>query len=147
MKSWQKKIFFLILVLLLAGIAGVWYVFNEKFTDIAETKALYTVNASDLINEFQKDGALANKKYAEKVITVKGTVSEVEKADTIVNIKFSDSATRGFIIFAFQQKNVVDARRLKEGDNISIKGSCSGGAYSEILETYFITFKRCALTK
>jgi hypothetical protein len=33
------------------------------------------------------------------------------------------------------------------GDKVSIKGSCSNGAFSTILETEYITFKRCAVNK
>ena len=41
----------------------------------------------------------------------------------------------------------AEAKMLKEGDSVSIKGSCSGGKYSSILDTESITFKRCAINK
>jgi hypothetical protein len=147
MKPWLKKALIGLIILVLAAAAGVWYIFTEKFTDTIKRKADYTVNAKDLIREFQKNDSLANKKYAEKIIIVNGIVSEMETADTTVNIKFSDPETGGYIIFAFQQNNIPEAKQLKEGDKASIKGSCSGGAYSEILEAEYITFKRCALNK
>ena len=135
------------LLLLLAGGGAVWYIFNEKFTDTSERKAAFTVNAIDLIHEFQQSDSLANKKYAEKIITVNGRISELEAADTTINVKMIDTLTDAYIIFAFQQQHLKEAKQLKEGDSVSIKGSCSGGTYSEILETEFITFKRCAVNK
>ena len=145
--SWVKRILIGGFILLLAGVIAVWFIFNEKFTDTKERKAAYTVNAMDFIHEFEKNDSLANIKYAEKIITVNGRVSVTEAADTTINIKMIDTATDAYIIFAFQQQHLNEAKSLKEGDSISIKGSCSGGSYSEILETEFITFKRCAINK
>lgn len=142
-----KSIILLVIIVVLAFAGGVLYVFTKKFTDITKEKVDYTISAFDLINEFKNNDSLANKKYAEKIITVTGLVTEVESADTTVNIKMADTTSGSYAIFAFQQQNLTEAKAIKEGDKVSIKGSCSGGAYSQILETEFITFKRCALTK
>jgi tRNA_anti-like len=147
MNPWLKRLLIGGLLLLLAGGGAVWYIFNEKFTDTSERKAAFTINAIDLIHEFQQSDSLANKKYAEKIITVNGRISELEAADTTINVKMIDTLTDAYIIFAFQQQHLKEAKQLKEGDSVSIKGSCSGGSYSEILETEFITFKRCAVNK
>ncbi|MEO7769200.1 MAG: hypothetical protein ABIS01_17340 [Ferruginibacter sp.] len=147
LNPWFKKILLGIIILSLLGAGSVWYIFNEKFSDISETKESFTVDALDLIHEFEKNDRLANKKYAEKIIVVNGMVSEVEGVDTTVNIKMSDTATGSYVIFAFQQQHRYEAKKIKKGDKVSIKGSCSGGAFSQILETEFITFKRCALNQ
>jgi hypothetical protein len=146
-KPWLKSLLIAGLLLLLVGGGAIWYIFNEKFADTAERKATFTVNAMDLIKEFTKSDSLANKKYAEQIITVNGRVTELEAADTTINVKMIDTLTDAYIIFAFQQQHLKEAKQLKEGDSVSIKGSCSGGTYSEILETEFITFKRCTINK
>lgn len=144
-KPKYKKILIGLFILLLAGAAVIWYIFTEKFTDTAEQKPDFTVNAVDFLKEFQQDDSLANKKYIEKIVAVNGIVSEIEAADTTANIKFVDANTGDYIIFAFQQQHLADAKKLKQGQQVSIKGSCSGGAYSEILGIKYITFKRAAL--
>jgi tRNA_anti-like len=146
-KPWLKRILLTGLILIIAGGAAVWYIFNEKFTDTKERKADYTVNALDLLKEFQQNDSAANKKYAEKIIVVNGRVTDTEAADTTINVKMADTLTDAYIIFAFQQQHLNEAKQVKAGDSISIKGSCSGGIYSEILETEFVTFKRCTLNK
>lgn len=146
-RPWLKRLLLAGLVLLLGGSAAVWYIFNEKFTDTKERKADFTVNAMDFLSEFQKADSTANKKYAEKIIIVNGRVTATETADTTINIKMADTVTGSYIIFAFQQQHLAEAKSIKEGDSISIKGSCSGGVYSNILETEFVTFKRCTLNK
>jgi hypothetical protein len=147
MKPVYKKILLGTFVLLLAAAGITWYIFTERFTNTAERKADYSVNAIDFIKEFQRNDGLANKKYTEKIITVKGIVSEIEAADATVNIKIADTATGDYIIFAFQQQHLAAAKKIKEGEDVSIKGSCSGGTYSEILETRYISFKRAAVNK
>ena len=144
---WIKRAVLVGFIILLAGIGLVCYIFTEKFKDIATTNADYTVNAMDLINEFRQNDSLANKKYVEKILVINGTVFEKEAADTTMNIKFTDTTSGAYIICAFQQQHLSEVKNIKEGDLVSIKGSCSGGAYSEILETEYITLKRCALNK
>jgi predicted negative regulator of RcsB-dependent stress response len=142
-----KKIVFAGLVLFVIGIIAAWFIFTQKFEDTTKKESAFIVNAMDLIKEFQANDSMANKKYAEKIITVKGRVSTLEAADTTINIKMIDSLTDAYIIFAFQLQHVEEAKLLKEGDSVSIKGSCSGGTYSEILETEYVTFKRCTVSK
>ena len=134
-------------VLLLAGACVVWYLFNLKYDDTATVKADYTVNAMDFIKEFKQDMAAANKKYSEKIIVVNGTISAIEMADTTANIKMIDTTNGAYIIFAFQQQHLAEAKTMKGGEQVSIKGSCSNGVFSEILGAEKIDFKRCALNK
>lgn len=143
-KKWLIALF----VLLLASGAVIWWLFTLKYDDTKDIKADFTVNAIDFIKEFRQDMTAANKKYSEKIIVVNGTVSVIEPADTTVNIKMIDTANNSaYIIFAFQQQHLNEAKQLKEGEQVSIKGSCSNGAFSNILETEYITFKRCAVNK
>ncbi len=146
-KYWLKRILIGSLLAFIAVAAVIWYVFTVQFEDTADQKPAYTVSATDLIKEFVDNDSLANKKYTEQIVVVTGTVSETEVADTTINIKFIDTTTGSYAIFAFQQQHVAEAKTIKAGDAISIKGSCSGGAFSEILETEYITFKRCAIHK
>jgi len=144
-KSKYKKILIGLLILFLAGAGIAWYIFTEEFTDTAKQKPDFSINAMDFIKEFQQNNSLANKKYIEKVVAVNGIVSAIEAADTTANIKFVDTATGNYIIFAFQQQHLADAKKLQQGQQVSIKGSCSGGTYSQILGIQYITFKRAAL--
>ncbi len=141
-----KKILIATGLILLAGAGIVWYIFNEKFEDTATVKADQSIHATTLLTEFRTDLANANKNYTEKILSVKGTVSEIEKADSTFNIKMSDS-TGAYLIFAFQSKNQQAVAAIREGDIISVKGSCSGGTFSKIMETVFVAFKRCIIEK
>jgi len=131
--------------LLLSGAALYFYFATLTYDDTAKLKVDYTVEAIPFIKEFEKDYEAANKKYAEKIISVKGLVTATEAADTTMNIKMSDTTTGSYLIFAFQEQHMAEAKKLKPGDQAVIKGSCSDGIYSEILGTYFVSFKRSAV--
>ena len=146
-KSWLKKLLVILFLVALAGGIGIYLIFTEKFDDTGKQKAAFTMSADELIKEFQLNDSAANKKYAEKIIIVSGQIAEREVADTTINIKMIDSLTGSYIIFAFQEQHIKEAKQLMERNMVSIKGSCSGGTYSKILETEFISFKRCAVTK
>ena len=146
-KSRVKKVVFGGLILLLIGAGVIWYIFSEKHEDTASIKADYTTEAIPFIKEFEKDIKAANAKYADKIVQVTGIVTESEAADTTINIKMTDAATGSYLIFAFQQQHLQQAKTLKPGDKATIKGSCSDGIFSEILGTYFISFKRSTLLK
>ena len=141
--------------LIIAGPLAAWIGFmiiskqleGEKYKDSAEVVSAYTVDALDLISEFKANDSLSNAKYREQIITVKGRISEIESQDAnTVNIKIADS-TGSYLIFPLQDNYLAEAKTLVAGETVVIRGSCSGGIYSDILETEIITFKRCALLK
>ena len=144
---WRKRILITILSLAIVFAGIYWIVATEKFADTKERKAAFTVSALNFIHEFHEDGNAANAKYADKIIAVTGIVTELESADTTFNIKMTDPVSGSYIIFAFQQQHQAEARTVKAGDSVSIKGSCSGSIYSEILDATSITFKRSTLNK
>jgi hypothetical protein len=132
-------------VLLLIGTGVYFYFATLSHDDTASLKADYTVEAIPFIKEFEKDYQAANKKYAEKIISVKGIVTAIEPADSTMNIKMTDTTTGSYLIFAFQDQHMAEAKKLKPGDRAVIKASCSDGIYSEILGTYFVSFKRSTI--
>lgn len=147
-KSLAKKIGLTVLALVIILAAIYIYYATQKFEDTNSVKADYTVNAIDFIQEFQKSDSAANAKYRDKIVTVNGTVSAIEPADSAtVNLKIIDTTTGSYIIFAFQEQHAAEAKSLKEGDKVSVKGSFSAGTYSDILGVEKIDFKRSALNK
>ena len=144
-KSWIKKALIAILFIILLGGGAYLYIMNETFDDTASLKSAYTVNAQDLINAYQTNDSVANATYREQIITVQGRVTEVEAADTTVNIKFTDPFTGSYLIFDFQSQHVPDAKVVQVGDSVAIKGSCSGNIYSQLRRAHMISFKRSVL--
>ena len=140
------RVLIVIALLIIIGFGIIWYLFSKKFENTTTVKTDATIQSASLLQEFRLDLPAANNKYAEKIISVQGRISELEKADTTFNIKMIDS-TGAYLIFALQADKRTESEKVNEGDSISIKGSCSGGSFSSILGIVYIPFKRCIIEK
>lgn len=147
-KSLLPKIFWLLTgpVIAYAGYKfGEKYIMSETHTATEDVKADYTVGAVDLIKEFIANDTATNKKYKEKVLVVNGKASVIEiSKDSISTIKFIDSISTGgsYAIFSLEKDQLEKVKTLKQGDEVSLKGVCSGSIYSEIYSSFAISFKR-----
>jgi hypothetical protein len=138
----KKKIAIGVLILVVALVMVIWYIFTVTYDNTADLKPDFEVQSVALINEFEQNKKGANAKYVEKLIEVTGNISVIEKADSIANIKMIDESSGSYLIFAFQPDQMAAINMLKPNQNVVIRGSCSGGVYSEILEVHTISFKR-----
>lgn len=62
MKRWKKMLISLLLLVLVAAGYG-FYLYYKKPPDVRKLDAQFTLNAADLVNEFNHDENAANKKY------------------------------------------------------------------------------------
>lgn len=72
----MKKILWIVVILLLIGVAGYFYVFHKPHRDIAGEKAELHLASSSLVQEYSSDEQSANAKYLDKVVEVEGVVAE-----------------------------------------------------------------------
>jgi len=143
----MKKLLVILLFLFILGSVVAWYLFNMEFNKTQDLKADYKLTAIQLIQEFDKNNSTSNKKYSDKIVQIEGEVNDIESADSSINIKMTCPDTDSYVIFSFQSDNMTEAKKIKKSDRIIIRGSCSGGIYSEILEANAISFKRCVIIK
>ena len=123
------------------------YLEKETHTNTGEVNIDYTISSSELIKEFSLNDTAANKKYLNKVLVVNGPAADVETAaDSTSTIKFADS-TGSYTIFSLEKSELSVIKNIKAGDEVSLKGVCSGSIFSEILGTTSISFKRAILNK
>lgn len=148
--GWSSKLIWIIAGPVLAFSA---YQFGEKkvmvqtYAVTDNVKADFTISANELLNEFLQSDSLANAKYREKIVVVNGSVSQIEKtSDSTTNIRF-DHTEGSYINFSLDKDQYEQVKTIKTGDEVSLKGSCSGSMYSEILGTTAINFKRSTFNK
>jgi len=95
--------------------------YNKPHRNVASETAL-ELTAMRLAAEYEKDEAIANKKYLGNAVQVSGTVSEVtvnqQNKPVIVLLGGDMSGVQCTL-----QDNVHD---IKKGDSITIRGFCSG---------------------
>lgn len=144
--STRKKIWAGIGILVVIAAAVYIYIATETFAGTKSVKEEFTVTAQELMEEFRANNEAANAKYSEKIVLVHGRVSELESPDSAsVNIKFVHPETGDYIIFAFQEQYLQEARTVNVGDSIAVKAASSGSSYTSILDAYSIPFQRSTL--
>ena len=127
----RKKHFFVagivVFVLILAGGGYAWYLFHKPHTGVGGISAVAHLGSSDLYNGFQQNETAANKRYLGQVVEVEGTVADVQKTDSTLNIQLDcgSGATGGVscsVAQAAENKMPVPVK----GAVVTVKGRCTG---------------------
>lgn len=121
----MKRIIFLIAIL--AVITGAFIGFsqyNKKHKDLQKINADYTLEASSLFAAFSTNETEANKKYLSKIVELSGKVTDIKSSDDAYQLYLeTDDPMFGIICDMEDQAN---ENKIKIGDEIKIRGICSG---------------------
>ncbi|MBK8444457.1 MAG: hypothetical protein IPL35_14040 [Sphingobacteriales bacterium] len=138
----MKKI---ILILLLLGILGGTYYgyaeFNREAVDVSKAAADLNISSTDLVAAYSNDETKANTDYLNKTIAVQGTVKNVSKDDKgVITLELGDPAEISSVSCQMDERHNESAASIKPGDNVKVKGICTGMLTDVVLV-------RCALEK
>ncbi|MBK9211874.1 MAG: hypothetical protein IPO14_02650 [Saprospiraceae bacterium] len=125
--NFLKKI---IPVLILVLGLGAWYgykEYNRGHEDLTSASSEVFIDAKDLFDQFTTDEAGSNAKYLDKIITVKGTIAAIEKDEKgLITFLLDVKNDMANVTCQMDEKKMEQALKFKVGDNIQIKGQCSG---------------------
>jgi flagellar basal body-associated protein FliL len=109
----SRIILIVILVIAASGVGVYNYVFHGGARDLASEETKYTVSSKQITDEFTANADVANKKYLEKAVAIKGTITEVNATSVIVD---------NTIICNLKSKNAA----IKKNQTVTIKGRVVG---------------------
>lgn len=141
MKKFLKIILYLFIIGLVIGFCVYLYVFHKPHRNLANEDAAFTVQATELLNEFSTNDSISNKKYGDKAIAVKGIIVDIKKTNE-VSVVLADEMTGVSCNFEaeYYTENKENLDKLKIGDEVTIKGKCDG--YDPIMG---VVLTRCVL--
>ena len=113
----------IVVVIALAAGYG-WYQFNRTVQGLANVRADFSVNATDLIKEFVSSEDAANKKYLNKILSVKGMVKNVESAQSTVVL--GDTSDMSGVRCVLDSTASSTIGSFQKGAVITIKGAITG---------------------
>ncbi len=119
MKKKGTIILLLVVVVVIAGYA----LFSRKTPDAAAARPHYRVTAAELIKEFTRDGAIADKKYTGKILRVSGTVTLVSDGGSVV---LGNQGSGAAVVVGMDQRHAGDVHKIQVGDEAVIQGVYSG---------------------
>jgi hypothetical protein len=116
----RMKLFICLAAVLIALFFYGWTQFNRSQKDTAKLQSDFRLTADELVASFQKNEVLAGKTYNDKVLSVTGTISLVSKEEGRVNVSI------GGVLCQFSKNHAADATGLIAGQQIRIRGICTG---------------------
>lgn len=130
----MKKIFKIGLILAATGVvtvALVWkFYVNKPHEDIDNATPAYSLSTEEIWQKYNSDLKSADSLYTGKVIELSGSLSRVDKNDSLVSVIFVMAADSMFgdktISCQMYKKHNDEAVALTAGANVKIKGFCTG---------------------
>ncbi|MDX2362180.1 MAG: hypothetical protein QNK23_15335 [Crocinitomicaceae bacterium] len=138
----RYSILTVVLAIVIGGSYGA-YVWFMPHRDVQATPVDYTIEATQLVNEYLEDPTKANDKYLQeegdsKIIAVTGSIISIETDmnDQKVLLLRNEDEEAG-VSCTFTAETNANAEKLQIGDQVTIKGVIrSGASYDEDLEMY-----------
>jgi hypothetical protein len=128
-----KKIIIGILVLGILSAFVAYKMYNKPHLNVGEASADISISAEKILGDFSADEMTANLKYLEKIIEVKGVISElnIEKQKGIITLKTTDDF--GSVLCHLSEEATKKMSVFQVGEIITVKGICTGYLMDVIL--------------
>ena len=118
---------------------------NKPHDDIEKATPAYSFSTEEIWKQFNAELKTADSLYTGKVIQLSGTVSRVNKNDTIVSVIFVMAADEMFgdktISCQMYKRHNEEAQAITAGTPLKIKGFCTGYNDTDLI------FNKCSIIK
>lgn len=142
----RKAIYIGLMVVILIIAATVYYVFNKPHRNVVKEDPAFSLTSDRLLADYDKDTASANKKYLDKVIQLRGKVSDmITDQHGEVVIVLNDGKNMFGITCTISDNSKEASKKYEKGKEISIKGICTGGTADPDFGGVAVTMNKCEI--
>ncbi len=121
----RRKLIILAGALLCLIAAGTgYYMYNKPRTSASESRTDKHITAKKLYEAFSSNEQQANNTYVNKVVEVKGTVTDIQKTGTSVSVLLAGEGSMGGVNCSIVPGE--EGTLPKIGESVLIKGLCTG---------------------
>jgi cbb3-type cytochrome oxidase subunit 3 len=140
-----KKILLIVLLVVIAGAFYIYREYNRTNIDIANETPAFEISDAQLIKAFADNDSIANSTYVGKVISVSGTVKNINKDQRgYYTVSLGDSSSPSSVRCSVDSMYTDRAATIKPGMKLAIKGNCTGYNADELLGLDVIV-NRCVI--
>jgi len=100
--------------------------YNKPHPEVATTAPVFTMEVSQLVDDFLTDEAKANADYGGKIVQLEGTLKEIVPNDSTVILMLGDTTSMVGVSAYLRPGEEVQDADLKPGERITVKGICDG---------------------
>jgi hypothetical protein len=115
---------------MIAGLYGI-YLYNKKPADTRDQNPDFELSSTQLVKDFSADEQAASQKYNDRILLINGKVSEINLNSTTVILDAADPIA--MVTCSFYADESAHLKNLKVGDELKIKGKCTGKLIDVIL--------------
>jgi len=101
--------------------------------NVSESTADLSLESQVLVDNFSTDEALSNSKYLDQIIEVTGPVAKITQKDNKTIVSLGKGGLFGNVTCHFLPEESSKLTTLKKGQEITIKGICTGYLLDVIL--------------
>lgn len=131
-----------VVLVVLIGFLVANYFFNKPSARVVEGDADYKINANQLYSEFEGNEEKANEKYLNKIIAVRGKVTDISEPDSL---GFTVTlGTDGMFGVSCEVADREKAGFINIDDSITVKGLCTGKLMDVVLVKCIVDKKMLA---
>ncbi len=117
----------IVAALLIIGLALAMFLYNKPHAELQNKTADFSLTATDLFADFDRDEAAANAKYLDKIIQISGIIDEkIPSADGGMTLLIKDAEKMFGVNCAFLPEASAELEQLQTGTQVSLKGICTG---------------------
>lgn len=134
-RSKNKKIGYILLFLGVIIISLALSQYYKPHIDVYNTEPDIITETTNILGAFENDEDAANKKFLDKIIQINGQISKVEASENNGIILTLDNENKGLgtVICHLSTEENKKLSNLKEGQNVVVKGICTGYLMDVIL--------------
>jgi hypothetical protein len=140
MKPIVKIALFVVFFIALGGILAALIMFNKKHIDTSKARPDYVLTATAIQKEFEDNEISASGRYINKIIEVSGAITSVTSDSSHLNVSLKTGNDMSAVICTFPSS--VETAKLKTGDEVTLRGECSGFLMDVLMKNCSIVAKR-----
>jgi len=125
----RSKFFKIIVIICILVVITIFYAlkqYNKPHANIRVAKPEMVMTSAALIKAFEKDENTATQLYTEKIIQINGVISDMRTSEGISIITLKDNGSESSVICHLESGETFKPLNLQIGQNVTIKGKCSG---------------------
>ena len=122
----KRTAFIAVTILLIVISVTAYYRYNQPRKDVSAQHTDVTISANQLYQQYYEHEQEANQKYLDKVIEVKGKVSEVQNNNGLIVLLINAGNGMGGINCSMKENNSINVMQQLKDKEVLVKGKCTG---------------------
>lgn len=122
-----------ILVVVVLGVFIYFALYNKPHINVSKSSADISLTSKTIIQDFESNETIANSKYLEQIIEVTGAISDISLTKDKGIIVLGEPSSFGSVMCHLSAEENQKINTFKKGQQITIKGICTGYLMDVIL--------------